>query len=141
MLKIDYTLFIQIANFLFLLFLLNILLYRPIRKILSRRAEEINSFQDATGDFQNKSAQYAIELEANMVDARKGGYREKENLKNAGLAKEKGLLQEAITSTEGKIGKAKEEILHKAAEARQSLENEVELFSQELVEKILGKSN
>ena len=140
MLKVDYTLFIQIANFLFLLFLLNILLYRPIRKILGMRTEEMNSFQDAIGDFQNKSARYAIELEENMAEARKGGYKEKENLKGEGLAEEKGVLQEAISSTEGKIGKAKEEIGLKAVEARQSLENEVNLFSQELAEKILGRS-
>ena len=140
MLKVDYTLFIQIANFLFLLFLLNILLYRPIRKILGRRTEEMNSFQDAIGDFQNQSARYAIELEENMVEARKKGYKEKENLKGEGLAEEKGVLQEAISSTEGKIGKAKEEIGLKAVEARQSLENEVNLFSQELAEKILGRS-
>ena len=100
----------------------------------------MDSFQDAIGDFQNKSARYAIELEENMVEARKGGYKEKENLKSAGLAEEKGMLQEAISSTEGKIGKAKEEIGLKAVEARQSLENEVNLFSQELAEKILGRN-
>ena len=100
----------------------------------------MNSFQDAIGDFQNQSARYAIELEENMVEARKKGYKEKENLKGEGLAEEKGVLQEAISSTEGKIGKAKEEIGLKAVEARQSLENEVNLFSQELAEKILGRS-
>ena len=81
MLKVDYTLFVQIANFLFLLFLLNIILYRPIRKILGRRTEEMDSYQDAIGDFQNRSARHSTELEENMAEARKEGYREKENLK------------------------------------------------------------
>jgi F-type H+-transporting ATPase subunit b len=36
MLKIDYTLFVQIANFLFLLIILNLILYRPIRTFCAK---------------------------------------------------------------------------------------------------------
>ena len=99
MLKIDYTLFIQIANFLFLLFILNILLFRPIRKILSRRAEETNSSKSMMGDFQNRAAQYEKELEENIAGARREGYKEKEDLKDEGLEQEKKLLQDATSSS------------------------------------------
>jgi F-type H+-transporting ATPase subunit b len=37
MIDIDWTLFVQILNFLVLVFLLNIVLFRPIRKILQAR--------------------------------------------------------------------------------------------------------
>ncbi len=43
MLEINNTLIIQIANFLVLLFLLNIILYKPIRKILGQRQEEMRT--------------------------------------------------------------------------------------------------
>lgn len=134
------TVFIQIANFLFLLFLLNILLYKPIRKILGRRSEEVNSLQETIEGFQNRSDQSFKELEENLAGARNEGYKQKENLKNAGVEEEKKALQEAISSTEEKIGKAKDEIERNAARARQSLEAEVRLFSKELAEKILGRS-
>ena len=75
-----------------------------------------------------------------MIGARKEGYKEKENLKNTGLEEEKKMLQGAISSAEEKIGTAKEEIQRNAVNARQSLENEIRLFSQELAEKILGRS-
>ena len=67
---------------------------------------------------------------------------------NASLAKillnndtieEKGVLQEATASAEDRIGKAKEEMQQKMMQARQSLEKEVEAFSQDLAEKILGR--
>ncbi|UCF56579.1 MAG: hypothetical protein JSW15_10985 [Deltaproteobacteria bacterium] len=134
------TVFIQVANFLFLLFILNILLYRPIRKILGRRSEEVNSLQETIEDFRNRSGHYAKELEENLVGARSEGYKEKENLKNTGLDEEKGMLQEATTRAEEQIGKAKEEIARSVVDARQSLENEVAVFSKELAEKILGRS-
>jgi F-type H+-transporting ATPase subunit b len=136
----NFTLFFQIANFLFLLFVLNILLYRPIRKILGQRRDEMNSFEEMIEDFQGKSTQYAKELEENMVEARSDGYKEKETLKNAGLDEEKGMLREATSKTEAQINKAKEEIQRKALDARQSLEEEVAGFSRELAKKILGRS-
>ncbi len=45
MLNIDGTMFLQIANFLVLLFILNLILFRPIRKILAQREDEMNSRQ------------------------------------------------------------------------------------------------
>jgi F-type H+-transporting ATPase subunit b len=75
-----------------------------------------------------------------MAGARSQGFKEKENLKGAGLEEEKVMLQEAISSAEDKIGKAKGEIDQNTAQARQSLEEEVRVFSKELAEKILGRS-
>lgn len=140
MLKIDYTLFIQIANFLILLFILNILLYRPIRKILGQRKEEIDSYEKMIEEFQEKSAVNARELEENKIGARKEGYKTKEELKGVGLEKEKGLVQDAISSTMEKIEKAKQDIDDQMTDVRQSLENEVAAFSRELAEKIIGRS-
>ena len=134
------TVLFQIANFLILLFILNLIVYRPIRKILGRRGDEVISFQDMIEDFQNRSEKEAKTLQENMAGARSQGFKEKENLKNAGLEEEKVMVQGAISAAEEKIGKAKGEIDQDTARARQSLEAEVEVFSKELAEKILGRS-
>ena len=139
MLKIDYTIIIQIANFLFLLFLLNIIIYRPISKILGQRRGEMNAFQGMIEDFQERSSQHEDDLEERIIEARKQGNREKGDIMGAGLEEERGVLQEADSSAVQRIDRAKEEIERKAVHARQSLEKEVKVFSQELAEKILGK--
>jgi F-type H+-transporting ATPase subunit b len=136
----NFTLVFQIANFLFLLFILNIILYRPIRKILGQRGDEVVSFQGMIEDFQSRSEKGAKSLEENMATARSQGFKEKESLKRAGIEEEKVMLQQAISSAEEKIGKAKGEIDQDTAKARRSLEEEVRVFSQELAEKILGRS-
>jgi F-type H+-transporting ATPase subunit b len=136
----NFTLVFQIANFLFLLFILNIILYRPIRKILGQRGNEVVSFQGMIEDFQSRSEKGAKSLEENMATARSQGFKEKESLKRAGIEEEKVMLQQAISSAEEKIGKAKGEIGQDTAQARRSLEEEVRVFSQELAEKILGRS-
>jgi F-type H+-transporting ATPase subunit b len=134
------TFLFQIANFLILLFILNIILYKPIRKILGQRGNEVISFQEMIEDFQNRSEKESRALEENMASARSQGFKEKETLKSAGLEEEKVMVQQAISSAEEKIGKAKGEIDQDTAQARRSLEEEVRVFSQELAEKILGRS-
>ena len=140
MLKIDYTLFIQIANFLFLLFVLNLVLYRPIRRILEERSEKVRTFERMIAEFQNKAAQYSKELQESAAAANKEGIREKETLRSDGLDGEKGMLREAMSSATEKIDQARKDIDNKVVEVRQSLETQLGAFSKELAEKILRRT-
>ena len=140
MLKIDYTVFIQIANFLFLLFVLNLFLYKPIRRILEQRREEMRTFEGMIADLKEKAAQFARELEEWSAAAKKEGIREKEALRSDGLEGEKGMLREAISSATEKIDQAKKDIDHSVMEARQSLETQLASFSKELAEKMLRRT-
>ncbi len=140
MLEINNTLIIQIANFLVLLFLLNIILYKPIRKILGQRQEEMRTSEETIEDLTDRSSQLNEELGQNTSAARKDGFKEKEDRKNEGRDEEAKMVQQAIDSVGEKITKAKGDIAHNMAGLRQSLEKEVSLFSQELAEKVLGRS-
>jgi F-type H+-transporting ATPase subunit b len=136
----DYTLFLQLANFLFLLFILNIILYRPVRQILGKRKAEIDGLKGSVSELEGNANRFAGELEEDMVKARKTGYQEKESLKNQGLEEEKKLMKEAASASGERMGQARTEMEKKLLEARGALEKELSLFSKELAEKILGRS-
>ena len=140
MLAIDSSVLIQIANFLFLLFLMNILLYRPIRGMLAQRDQEVNSLENTIRDYTGRSEETEKSIEEGMISKRKEGYAEKEVLKGQALEEEKGILQEATSSVEEKIGKARSEMNQKIEEVRNSLEDQIAGFSKEFAEKILGRS-
>jgi F-type H+-transporting ATPase subunit b len=140
MLEFNFTLVIQIANFLVLLFLLNIILYKPIRKIMGQRREEMSTAEKTIADLLDRYSQLSEQLDQNVVAARKDGFKEKEDRKNEGRDEESKMVQKAVDSVGEKISKTKEEIAHNMAELRQSLDKEVSLFSQELAEKVLGRS-
>ena len=140
MLNPDSTLIIQIINFLFLLIILNIILYRPIRKILNKRREKIESFENMIENFSEKSAKNSEKLKTNIIGAKRTGLKEKEIHKQEGIDSEKGMVQDALSSANEKIGKAKEDIEKKILQARESLESEISIFSKELAEKIMGRS-
>jgi len=140
MLNIDGTMFLQIANFLVLLFILNLILFRPIRRVLAQREEEMNSRQKTIDDFQGQAEKNEKGIEEGVVQARKEGYAEKEALKSHGLKEEKEILQEAGAGVEQKLNAAKKEIETKIAVAREALEGQIASFSDELAQKILGRS-
>jgi len=140
MLSIDGTLILQIANFLVLLVVMNIILYKPIRGILAKRDEEMSSRQKMIDDYQGRAKDNEEAIESGMVSARKEGYQEKESLKVLGQEEEKGVLQEAGVAVERKLTAAKQEIETKITTARETLESEISGFSNELAEKVLGRS-
>ena len=140
MLNIDGTLILQIANFLVLLVVMNIILYKPIRGILAKRDEEMTSRQKTIDDYQGRAKDNEDAIDSGMVSARKEGYQEKESLKAQGQEEEKGVLQEAGAAVERKLTAAKQEIEAKVTAARENLESEISGFSGELAEKILGRS-
>jgi len=139
MLNVDYSLFIQIANFLFLVILLNIILYRPIRRILIRRKKEMSSTEEIAQDWRRKADKYSEEFEEDLSDTKKKGLKEKGNLKNEGMEEEREMLRHTYSSVEEKIHKTRVEIQDRISQVRQSLQTELETFSQELAEKILGR--
>jgi len=140
MLSVDLTLLIQIANFLVLLLLLNIFLFKPIRGILAKRNEEESALQESIDSFQSRANESEKGVLEGQTKARKEGVTEKDSLKGQGLEKEQGLLQEAVSAAEEKIGIAKKDMESKMADVRKSLEDQVSAFSNELAEKILGRS-
>ena len=140
MLEFNFSLVIQIANFLVLLFLLNIILYKPIRKIMGQRREEMSTAEKTIADLLDRYSRLSEQLEQNITAARKDGFKEKEDRKNEGRDEESKMVQKAIDSVGEKISKTREDIARNMAELRQSLDKEVSLFSQELAEKVLGRS-
>jgi F-type H+-transporting ATPase subunit b len=140
MLSVDYTLFIQIANFLVLLFILNLVLYKPIRKILLKRKAEVGAYEESIGEYDSKSEEGSKDFNEGMITARKEGFQEKEGLKGQGLEEEKSLIGSATASALEKIDEAKKNIDRSIQEAWSGLEKESATFSKELAEKILGRS-
>jgi F-type H+-transporting ATPase subunit b len=76
----DGSVIIQIANFLFLIFALNLILYRPIRKILSDRRDKIKGLESSTERAAKSLQEKERTLAKAIKDARARGLKEKENL-------------------------------------------------------------
>jgi len=145
MLNVDFSiwpvgvLWIQIANFLILLFFLNKVAYRPLRRIMSERNEEMAGLKERAEALKDNFARDEKELNDNIVGARREGFFIREQIKNQGLESEKGMLQDASSRVEDRLGEARAEMDRMIAGVRKTLEGDVHMFSREVAEKILGR--
>ena len=71
MLDLNITLLFQLANFLIALFVLNILLIRPIRRIIRQRKDVMDGMRGEAESFEDEAAKRLDNYEAALVQARR----------------------------------------------------------------------
>ena len=140
MIEINQSLIFQIINVLLLMLILNALLYKPIRTILKNRAEKMATLEaeanKARADMVQKDQDYQNQLQL----ARKEGFEYKNQLKLAGQEEEKKVLQEAGQQVDAQLDQNRQKIVQQVEAARRKLSAEVSSFSQEIAQKILGRT-
>lgn len=136
----DWSFTIQIANFLFLIFVLNILLFRPIRRILKERRDKFqgmeSAIQHAGQAVQEKEAAFAKAIR----DARARGLKEKEGFVQQAEAEERKLIESISAKAQADLEEIRKKIKADAERARQSLQQDVGSFANEIARKILGRA-
>ncbi|HOP39556.1 MAG TPA: ATP synthase F0 subunit B [Geobacteraceae bacterium] len=140
MINLDIVLLIQAINFLVLLFLLNILLYKPIRKILADRDAEIAASKKKTltvdQDVREKMARYEQKLRDVKTDAT-----EKRNaMIREAREEEAKVLEAARRDAAVVLSKVRESIEQEAAQAEALLKVQADSLSNRICEKVLGRS-
>ena len=99
MISVDWTLGLQMVNFIVLLFILNTILYKPLQKILKKRSQTIESAKQSATDLQ---ADIDVKMEAyqnQLKDAKAAAAAERDELKKAASQQESTLLAEAHTKS------------------------------------------
>jgi F-type H+-transporting ATPase subunit b len=140
MIDINLSLFIQLINILLLMWILNILLYKPIRTILRQRAEKKGLLTSECLTAEENLVRKKNEVQEQLQQARKAGMDQKNLLKLDAQEEEKKLLQEANQKVEGELTQARSKIVQQLEAARKSLTGDVAAFSQEIAQKILGRT-
>jgi F-type H+-transporting ATPase subunit b len=140
MININITLLIQMANFLILLFLLNLVLYRPIRRIIQKRNQVIDDFT-TTIDSMTKSAQEAMNTFAQKIrEARAQGAANVQTLKDQAHEAESKLIAAKNQEAQARISQIRKQLESEIQETRGKLQAQVQAFSLAVAEKILGRS-
>ena len=140
MLSIDGSLFIQIANFIFLIWALNIVLYRPIRKILNQRQKKMDGFEENIAAFVASARQKDEAYISGVKEARAKGLKEKESLLFDAAEEEKKIIQRINQKAQADLADLKEKVTHDSAVVRESLQAEIDDFANAIGQKILGRT-
>jgi F-type H+-transporting ATPase subunit b len=140
MITIDIVFLFQAVNFLLLLFLLNILLYKPIRKVMADRAAEMSASREkaASVDLEVQEKMHRYEQKLREIKAaaseernRLIGEARSEEARIVGAARDE--ASQSMTALQGAIRK-------EAEEAETFLRAQAETLSRVISEKVLGRS-
>lgn len=125
------------VNFLVLIYILNIILFRPLLKIFQERQDAIKGALDAAKEMNGRKDEGIERMNKELSDARGKAKEAFEGLRNEGLEVQKKLLSDAESIAAGMLQKAREELQAEGEKARQSLKADIEKFSDEIVRKLV----
>lgn len=139
MIDFDWTLGVQIINVLVLVYLLNLVLFRPIRQSLKDRQARLQSYEDALAQLAEQSEGISGEIQENLTAARRAGVGEKEARRAAGAQAEASLLEKVKQEVDAEWTRVEKKIKEDMNKARKSLKDQAQSFAQVMAAKILGR--
>ena len=136
----DISTLYQMVNFLVLIFVMNLVLYKPIRKVLLKRKAKIDGMQKKV----KKAASDVIAGEKAYKDglkvARAEGLKEKEIFVEEASKEEKEILDKINKKVQANLAEIRVQVAKETEQARKLLESEVEVYARANGEKILGRA-
>lgn len=139
MIKIDWTIFLQAGNFLLLLFVLNLLLYRPLRDLLNRRRATIDGGHSRARELDAQITEKMTRYQEQLQQAKLQGNTEKAALRSAAAREEAEILAAAHATATSHLQSIKGRVRAEADAARGALQAETEALAAQVATKVLGR--
>ena len=140
MINIDSSLLIQVCLFIFLMFFLNKIFFKPFLRFLEERQEKIQGDERKAVKLQEEAEQYRLQFEEGLHKGQVQALDEKGRIQEAGTQESKRVIDTAQQEVAGEMPKIKAQIAQESKQALAELERHQGAMAKEIVEKILGRS-
>jgi len=138
MIELNITFFIQLVNFLILLAVLNLILYRPIRGIIKQRQERLGGYLSDIERFNDQAQEKLKNYEEQLTQARIEGSKIKSELKGEALRQEMAVLTKAKEEANKRLAEAREELGKQSQIVKKDLFSKVEDYAKMVVERVMA---
>ncbi len=140
MIQVDWTVALQMLNFLILVWALNYVAYRPIRGILAKRKEKVGSLENGIDRFENDAMEKSNAFQAGIREAREKGLKMREAMEEKARQEEQQMIERINEKARHDLEDLREKVARETREVRQSLESQIEFFANEISKKMLGRT-
>ena len=140
MITMDITLVIQIINMFVLMFLLNRVLYTPVKKILKERSEKLQGMHAEISKYEKDAQLRQEEVDAKMAKASGKAKAALDSARADAQAAGDAKLAEIKSKADAMKEKQLAEIESQIGEARSSLKGNLDAFATDMASKILGRA-
>ena len=138
MLDLNITLLIQLGNFLITIIVLNILLIRPLRKVMRERRELMDGLDSDAAGFEARAKSSLDTYEAQLAEARHQAAANREEGRGEGLREQQAVLDTAQQEAHGILAEARAKLDAEAQSSLAELRGKVDAYSRQLAARVLG---
>jgi len=139
MVELNSTVWIQMANFLLLIFILNFLLYKPVLKIIEKRNKKIEKSNEEVMSLNETVERNIAEYEEKIRQAKADAAAQRDEIKEEGTEQGKMITGKVRDEISKKIGDFKADVEKEVDEARGALRDQTRTIAGEISEKVLGR--
>ena len=138
MISLNATLFIQVVNFLLLMWILNRLLFGPIVRAIEEREEKIRRRLKNTEEISSQARGVKEDHEKKMKQAHVKAFEAKEKVRTEGVEEAESAVKKALSEAEKSLTETKRVVALEAEKAREEFGSLSQEISREIYLKILG---
>ena len=138
MLEFNNWFFVQLVNFLILFVFLNYFLFQPFLRLFKERKDNTEGALESARVMDKEKDEVLSQIDAKLAGARQKARAAFEELSKEGLDIQKHSLDAAQNEAVDINRKAKADLEEAVEKARAALKSDVEKFSQQIVEKLVG---
>ena len=139
LITINETLIIQVISFLIFLFIINRVMFRPLRKVMAERDEHIKKMKTDTSEAQDRFESINIQIRDQEAEARQAAFQLKAELEDQGSLEASSILSTAREEIAEANESARKEVSAMVAAAKQEIQKESEVLATNIIETILER--
>jgi F-type H+-transporting ATPase subunit b len=138
--SIDYSLGIQIINFILLIFILNVLLYKPLLGMIDKRKQQFEESETEIRCLQETVEQKMAAYEEKLRQAKVAATEQKNEIVRQGTEEAKTVIEAIRSEIPGLMEQFQVRMEKEIGVARKILTDQSQNLSVEIAEKVLGRS-
>lgn len=137
MISINITAVFQLLSFLFLLFVLERILFRPILDILDERKKKLETAARKTQEYRAETREKLQEYRREIAAARRQALQLQENTERDALAQRATMLSEKRAEAAAELARVRERLDREMAEQSAAMRSQVEPLRDIVVQKVM----
>jgi F-type H+-transporting ATPase subunit b len=139
LIDLDGTLFVQLALFLIMLFVLSRFLFRPYLQMREQRGKGIDGARHEAHEMEARASKMVADYDAKLTRAKQRGGDERNRLRAEAATRERQVLGAARDEAGRVLGDARKTIAQQSDAARATLSAEAGTLARQMATKILGR--
>ena len=140
LISINETLIIQVISFLIFLFIINRIMFRPLRNVMNDRKSHISKIQQDIVNAQSEYETLTDQIAAQEINVKNEAVKQKQQLEASGMQQAADILAATRKEIDATKASAKKAVDDQITAARKHFQKEAEGLANKIVAKVLFRS-